>query len=128
VLAAQPGVFAYNVGSNTFGVVLHANFQLADTNHPVSPGEVVLIFCTNLGAVSPAVANGAAGADQKTVAPVTVTIGGAKAPVSFAGLAANFVGLYQVNAQVPAGLAAKNQPVIVTVSSASSAPVLLPVK
>jgi len=128
VLAAQPGVFAYNVGSNTFGVVLHANFQLADTNHPVSPGEVVLIFCTNLGAVSPAVADGAAGGGQKTMAKVTVTIGGASAPVSFAGLAANFVGLYQVNAQVPAGLASKNQLVIVSASGASSVPVLLPVK
>jgi uncharacterized protein (TIGR03437 family) len=128
VLAAQPGVFSYNVGSNAFGVVLHANFQLADSNHPVSPGEVVLIFCTNLGAVSPAPADGAAGSGQKTVAPVTVTMGGSSAPVSFAGLAANFVGLYQVNAQVPAGLAAQNQPVVVSVSGASSAPVLLPVK
>jgi uncharacterized protein (TIGR03437 family) len=48
--------------------------------------------------------------------------------VSFSGLASGFVGLYQVNAQVPTGLAAKNQPVIVKVSGASSVPVLLPVK
>ena len=27
VLAAQPGVFAYNVGSDLFGVILHANFD-----------------------------------------------------------------------------------------------------
>jgi uncharacterized protein (TIGR03437 family) len=129
VLAAQPGVFAYNVGSETFGVVLHANFQLADTAHPVTAGEVVLIFCTNLGAVSPAIADGAPGSGaQKTVAATTVTIGGTPAPVSFSGLASGFVGLYQVNAQVPTGLAAKNQPVIVKVSGASSVPVLLPVK
>jgi uncharacterized protein (TIGR03437 family) len=129
VLAAQPGVFAYNVGSDTFGVVLHANFQLADTGHPVSPGEVVLIFCTNLGAVSPAIADGAAGSGKEiTKAATTVTIGGVAAPVSFSGLAAGFVGLYQVNAQVPASLAAKNQPVIVSVSGTSSKPVLLPVK
>jgi uncharacterized protein (TIGR03437 family) len=109
--------------------VLHANFQLADTGHPVSPGEVVLIFCTNLGAVSPAIADGAAGSGaQLTVATTTVTIGGAPASVSFSGLASGFVGLYQVNAQVPTGLAAKNQPVIVKVGSASSVPVLLPVK
>lgn len=88
VLAAQPGAFAYNVGSNTFGVVLHANFQLADTSHPASPGEVVLIFCTNPGALSPASADGAAGSDQKMVATVMVTMGGAPGPVSFAGLAA----------------------------------------
>jgi len=129
VLGAQPGVFAYNIGNDTFGVVLHANFQLADTAHPVSPGEVVLIFCTNLGAVSPAIADGAAGSGkEKTIAPTTVTIGGVAAPVSFSGLASGFVGLYQVNAQVPASLAAGNQPVIVSASGASSVPVLLPVK
>jgi uncharacterized protein (TIGR03437 family) len=129
VLAAQPGVFTYTVGSDTFGVVLHVNFQLANTADPVASGEFVLIFCTNLGAVAPAIADGVAGSGaQTTVAPVTVTIGGASAPVSFSGLAAGFVGLYQVNAQVPTGLAAMNQPLVVRVSGASSVPVLLPVK
>jgi uncharacterized protein (TIGR03437 family) len=129
VLAVQPGVFAYTVGSDTFGVVLHVNFQLANTADPVVGGEFVLIFCTNLGAISPAIADGVAGSGgQRTVAPVTVTIGGAAAPVSFSGLAAGFVGLYQVNAQVPTGLAAMNQPLIVRVSGAASVPVLLPVK
>ena len=37
--------------------------------------------------------------------PVTVTIGGIDAPVVFQGLAPNFVGLYQVNVVVPAGVA-----------------------
>jgi uncharacterized protein (TIGR03437 family) len=36
--------------------------------------------------------------------PATVTIGGVNATVQFAGLSAGFVGLYQVNAVVPAGL------------------------
>ena len=88
-----------------------------------------MIFCTNLGAVSPAIVDGAAGSGKEiTKAATTVTIGGVAAPVSFSGLAAGFVGLYQVNAQVPTSLAAKNQPVIVSGSGASSRPVLLPVK
>jgi len=37
-----------------------------------------------------------------------VTIGGVEAAVEFAGLAPGFVGLYQVNARVPAGVAAGN--------------------
>ena len=61
------------------------------------------------------------------MAPTTVTIGGLDAHVSFSGLASGFVGLYQVNAQVPKGLAAKNQEVVVKVSGASSKTVLVPV-
>ena len=102
---------------------------LADKARPVTGGEVVLIFCTNLGAVNPTVKDGEPGSGQeKTVATTTVTIGDAPAAVSFSGLASGFVGLYQVNAQVPKGLAAKNQPVVVSVSGASSKPVLVPVK
>jgi uncharacterized protein (TIGR03437 family) len=38
----------------------------------------------------------------------TVTIGGVNASVSFSGLAPGYVGLYQVNALVPAGVAASS--------------------
>jgi uncharacterized protein (TIGR03437 family) len=129
VLTAQPGVFAYSSGGNTFAVVLHSNFQLADSGHPATGGETVLIYCTNLGAVSPAVQDGVAGTGKElTVAQPTATIGGTNAPVSFSGLAPGFVGLYQVNVQVPNGLTASNQPLVLTISGASSKPVLLPVK
>jgi hypothetical protein len=43
------------------------------------------------------------------------------------GLAPGFVGLYQINVQDPAGLAAGNQPVVITSRNASSPPVLLPI-
>jgi uncharacterized protein (TIGR03437 family) len=56
-----------------------------------------------------------------------VTIGGTKAIVSFSGLAPGFVGLYQVNAEVPEGLTAGNQPVAVELAGVSSNSVLLPV-
>jgi uncharacterized protein (TIGR03437 family) len=65
---------------------------------------------------------------QVTMNTPTVTIGGANAPVSFSGLAPSFVGLYQVNAQVPASLKAGNQPVVLTISGFMSKSVLLPVK
>jgi hypothetical protein len=34
---------------NTFGVILHADFQLVDTGHPATPGKT--IYCTGLGVV-----------------------------------------------------------------------------
>ena len=118
VSAAQPGIF----------VILHANFQLADAAHPAKAGETVLIYCTGLGAVSSPPADGAAGNGQSTKATATVTIGGVNAPVSFSGLAPGFVGLYQVNAEVPGGLASGNQPVVLSIGQAGSNAVLLPVE
>ena len=128
VLAAQPGIFNYSAGGNTFGAILHANFQLADTGHPARAGETVLIYCTGLGAVSSPPEDGAPGNGQPTKTTPTVTIGAASAMVSFSGLAPGFVGLYQINAEVPAGLTAGNQPVVVMLAGASSNSVLLPLQ
>jgi uncharacterized protein (TIGR03437 family) len=61
------------------------------------------------------------------VVMANVTIGAVKAKVSFSGLAPGFVGLYQVNAVVPAGLASGNQPVVITVGGAKSNSTLLPI-
>jgi uncharacterized protein (TIGR03437 family) len=127
VSTAQPGIFAYSVGALSFGAILHANFQLADAGHPASAGETVLIYCTGLGAVSSPPGDGAAGNGQSTKAAASVTIGGVNAPVSFSGLAPGFVGLYQVNAEVPTGLGSGNRPVVLSIGGGSSNSVLLPV-
>lgn len=127
VLAAHPGIFNYTAGGLVFGAILHANFQLANTADPAVAGETVLIYCTGLGAVSSAPADGAASKGQETLAKPVVMIGGANAAVSFSGLAPGFVGLYQINAQVPAGLKSGNQAVVITMGSTSSNSVLLPV-
>ncbi len=128
VLAAQPGIFNYSVAGSIFGAILHANYQLADTGHPAKAGETVLIYCTGLGAVAGPPADGAAGNGQPTTNTANVTIGGKNAIVSFSGLAPGFVGLYQINAEVPAGLAAGNQTVVVEIAGASSNSVPLPVQ
>jgi uncharacterized protein (TIGR03437 family) len=129
VLAAQPGVFAYNAGGITYGVVLHGNFQLADSAHPVAADEVVSVYCTNLGAVSPQLQDGAPGTGaETTVVTPTATVGGKIAPVSFHGTAPGFVGLYQVNIQIPKGLTSGNQTLLLSSGAASSAAVQLPVK
>jgi uncharacterized protein (TIGR03437 family) len=125
----QPAVFNYSAGGDVFGAILHSNFKLANTADPAKPGETVLIYCTGLGyVVAPLPADGVAATGQMTLNAPTVTIGGANAPVSFSGLAPGYVGLYQVNAQVPSGLAAGNQPVIITIGGAMSKSVLLPVQ
>ena len=48
-------------------------------------------------------------------------VGGINAPVTFAGLAPGFMGLYQVNAQIPVGVTPGNSvPVIVTQAGSAS--------
>ena len=56
----------------------------------------------------------------KPVGPVTVTVGGMNAPLQFAGIPIGLVGVMQINYQVPSGLPAGVQPVVVTVGNASS--------
>jgi uncharacterized protein (TIGR03437 family) len=73
-------------------------------------------------------ADGTAGNGQTTLATPTVSIGGANATVSFSGLAPGFVGLYQVNAVVPSGLAGGDQPVTIAIGAATSNSPLLPLK
>ncbi len=129
VLAAQPGIFAYNVGGSAFGAILHANYKLADTGHPATAGETVLIYCTGLGSVTTPQNDGVAAAGAtNTAALSTVTIGGVTAQVSYSGLAPGFVGLYQVNAIVPSSLSPGNQPVVIKMGGSSSKSVLLPVQ
>ena len=88
----------------------------------------MLIYCTGLGAVSSPPEDGAVGNGQSTKATATVTIGGVNATVSFSGLAPGFVGLYQVNAEVPMGVGSGNQSVVLSIAADSSNLVLLPVQ
>ena len=127
VQIAQPAIFNYSAAGGVFGAILHSNFSLANTADPAKPGETVLIYCTGLGLVAPLPADGVAATGQATMNTPTVTIGGANAPVSFSGLAPTFVGLYQVNAQVPLSLKPGNQPVVLNIAGSTSKSVLLPV-
>jgi hypothetical protein len=77
-------------------------------SQPIAAGAYLAIFCTGLGAVTPAAITGALPASpvpQTTVKP-SVLIDGQPVNMLWAGLAPGFVGLYQVNAQVPATLTA----------------------
>ena len=121
VVAAQPGIINYSSSGNNFGVILHANYQLADIGHPVQAGETVLIYCTGLGVVHSPPADGAAASGQTTIATPVVTIGGISGAVPFSGLAPGFVGLNQVNVRVPAGVTPGNAvPVVLSIGGQSS--------
>ncbi len=117
---ASPGIFTVDGSGAGDGLIAHADGSLVSPAKPASAGEEVVIFATGLGATNPSVATGNA-ADQvnTTVLPVSVTIGGKIAAVTYGGLIQGWVGLYRVNAIMPAGLTG-SQPVVVTVGSSYS--------
>jgi uncharacterized protein (TIGR03437 family) len=129
IAAAQPGVFTVNQQGTGQGVIFKSDgITLAQTGTPANAGETVVIYCTGLGAVTPAVPEGAPPPSSplsNTLNPVTVTIGGQDAPVSFSGLTPGFPGLYQVNAVVPAGVPGAAVPVVISVAGQTSPPVTM---
>jgi len=120
VAGAAPGVFNYGGG---IGVVLHANNSLVTAANPAAANETVVIYCTGLGTVIPAVTSGFAAPASplsKTPQSPTVTVGGQTASVQYSGLASGFVGLYQVNATLPSNLAAGTQNLTLTMGGNTS--------
>ncbi len=102
-----------------FGVVDASTGAIGTTTR----GNTVLIFMNGLGPVNATPASGDPTTSQSYVttnATPTVTIGNSSAQVMFSGLAPGFVGLYQVNAVIPAGAPTGNQPLVVTIGGVAS--------
>jgi uncharacterized protein (TIGR03437 family) len=96
--AAAPVILAVTHGSTG---------TLVSAASPVTPGEVLVLYMNGLGAVNQDLAFGAAAPQEpllSTVVPPQVTLGNTALDVMFSGLTPGFVGLYQVNASVPANL------------------------
>ena len=129
----SPGIFAINNQGAGQGAIQIENtviFAAPENSipgaqaRPVNPGDFLTIYCTGLGDVTNAPATGAAASSDPlsaTTAMPQVTIGGIQAAVSFSGLSPGFVGLYQVNAQIPVGTPAGNEvPVVLSISGVQS--------
>ena len=109
----NPGIFAINqMGFGQASVLIAGTASLAapagtsQGARPVKIGEFISIFATGLGAVDNRPPTGAVTPRSplaRTKTTPVVTIGGVDALVSFSGLAPDFVGLYQVNAEVAEG-------------------------
>jgi uncharacterized protein (TIGR03437 family) len=119
----SPGVFTFDFGPgravaiNPDGSVAHPAGSVPGlTSRPAVAGAPITLFVTGLGVTSPGGVTGddsydAAGnfVRRDTATPATVRIGGMNAPVVFSGLSPEFVGVFQINATVPAGVTPGNQ-------------------
>jgi uncharacterized protein (TIGR03437 family) len=101
-------------------------------SRPAQKGEFVSLYCTGLGAVRNRPAIGAPSPSNPlatTNATPTVTVGGVNASVSFSGLAPGYVGLYQVNFQVPdAAPSGEAVPVILSIGGVTANTVTIAVQ
>jgi uncharacterized protein (TIGR03437 family) len=124
----QNAGFAAAIDASTWA----SNSTAISTANPAHAGDVVELYGNGLGPVYNQPASGAVAPSvaplATTKSPCTATVGGVNAPVSFCGLAPGFPALYQINITVPSGLAAGNQPVVLTTGGVSSKAANLPVK
>ena len=105
-MLVQPGIFPNGV--------LHPGTGLSALSSPVHAGDYIEIYCTGLGPTQPA------GSFQQTALTPIVFIGATPVQPVYSGLAPGYVGLYQVNVQVPAGLAPGLQPLLMSVDLSHS--------
>ena len=115
VTELQPGAYTVNTSGSGAGVVANAQTgTLITAANPARAGDYLVIYGTGLGALTGSHGEAQPGDGAiapntilyQTIAKVTVTIGGVNAPVIFSGLTPTLAGLYQVNVQVPTGVAA----------------------
>ncbi len=135
---AGPAVLAVNNN----GLVAFYRFQISVTapgiftapdlsvapNSSGKPGDTLLAFITGDGDLTPTLATGAAPASTtalsrlpKSRQPLTLTVGGVAATVSFYGVPSGLAGVTQINFVVPATVPAGVQDVVVTVGGVASA-------
>jgi uncharacterized protein (TIGR03437 family) len=116
----------FTVASTGVGqaAVLNQDNSVNSPSNPAGVGTVVQIFATGGGQTEPAgITGGLSGAaGNSTLLPVSVTIGGADAPVTYHGSAPGEVsGLLQVNAVVPsASPAGPAVPILINVGGGQS--------
>jgi uncharacterized protein (TIGR03437 family) len=108
--SSAPGLFTIPAGGLGYAAAQHAStFAAVTPSNPADIGETIVAYLTGLGAMSPAVGDGAPGLSDSlvnAVESVWAFVGGVQATVSFAGLVPGVVGLAQINLTVPSGVSA----------------------
>ncbi len=138
IVPTTPGVLSMDDGPNSSSpqngahiIAQHSSdYSLVTSTNPAKPGEYLIIYLVGMGATNPPVASGAASPSLPPAAVTsqpTVTVGSQPATVEFAGLTPGFVGLYQINFQVPAGAASGSLQVDVSQNGVAANSTLLPV-
>jgi uncharacterized protein (TIGR03437 family) len=123
VAPSFPGLFSAD--STGVGQALASNADSSPNSsaNPANTGDIIMLNGTGEGQTDPPGVDGQIANDTlpQPVLPLSVTIGGQPAQVSaYGGAQGQPAGYLQISVQIPDGLDTGDQPVVVTVGSASS--------
>jgi uncharacterized protein (TIGR03437 family) len=121
----------FQTGQASPGIFTDTNKNIVP-NNKAARGQTTTLYLAGAGAVTPAIATGSAPVPSTPLASLpapqnlTVTVGGVQASTTcsascFVGITPGLVGVTQINFQIPGGVPAGLQPVVVTVDSVLSA-------
>jgi uncharacterized protein (TIGR03437 family) len=125
--SVQPGLLAassFDIGGTPYAVALFSDgvtYVLppgAISGVPskrAQPGDTITLYGIGFGEVNQGIPPGQIAEGQTSLAaPLTVSIGGASAKITYQGLAPTYVGLYQINIVVPNIAASDSAPLTFT--------------
>jgi uncharacterized protein (TIGR03437 family) len=112
-----PGLFTADGSGSNLLAALNQDNSVNSQTHPAKAGSIIQMFGTGVGVVAGAPKDGepAPSALLPTNDTPQVYINGTAVPVSYSGLAPGFIGLWQINAQIPANAPTPTNPVPVAV-------------
>jgi uncharacterized protein (TIGR03437 family) len=127
--SASPAIFTANASGSGQAAALRVaggSTTITGPDNPVAAGEVLVLYATGLGAMTPTVPDGTVIATPLpvfTASSIKVLIGGQNAEILYAGPAPGLIaGAAQINVRVPGNLTPGQSAVLLVVSDNSSAP------
>ncbi len=124
IVAAAPGLYTANgSGTGQAMAVNHATGITNTTSSPVAAGDIITLYLTGAGEVSPAVPDGAPNnaGFAHPLATVTATIGGVSTAVIYAGGDNGLApGMIRLDVAVPFSVSGSAVPVVIKVGTATS--------
>jgi uncharacterized protein (TIGR03437 family) len=146
VASASPGIFTVSQNGNGQAAVLNQDNTQNSTANPAAAGSVIVLYGTGQDQVSPAVPDGTAAPSSplsNTVAVPTsdtrtcltsqssmcVAVGSSGfGEIKYSGLAPGYIGLWQINVQLPQGVTGAAVPVRVIINGTPSNTVTVAVR
>lgn len=111
---ATPGVARL---ANGQVVAQHQDFSQVTPQSPAKPGEYLVIYLAGMGLTKTPVVAGTLSPSSPLASvdvPANVSLDGKPVSILFAGLTPGFVGLYQINFQVPSDAKSGTLPLVIT--------------